>query len=197
MLPQEAPKLGLREGFPEEVALALGLSTFCDAPDPDPWASSPEPGAADCPAGGRAGPGADPTVPAHRLLLLLQSCASYLETLSAEQTVPPAKAVGPCMSVGLTVRRFWNSLLKLAMLYQQMLSQVGQPPPPQRWSPSHPAAQHRPRGHVWAPGPCGTLGKTPPPLSLSLFACTMGVTRSPPLRALLGDGVPLSTIAKG
>ncbi|XP_014302631.1 coiled-coil domain-containing protein 157 isoform X1 [Myotis lucifugus] len=58
-----------------------------------------------------------------RLLLLLQSCASYLETLSSEQTVPPARAVGPCMSVGLTVRRFWNSLLKLGMLYQQMLPQ--------------------------------------------------------------------------
>ncbi|XP_015418319.1 PREDICTED: coiled-coil domain-containing protein 157 [Myotis davidii] len=57
------------------------------------------------------------------LLLLLQSCASYLETLSSEQTVPPARAVGPCMSVGLTVRLFWNSLLKLGMLYQQMLSQ--------------------------------------------------------------------------
>ncbi|XP_054450430.1 coiled-coil domain-containing protein 157 [Pteronotus mesoamericanus] len=55
-----------------------------------------------------------------RLLLLLQSCANYLENLSSEQTVPPARAVGPCMSVGLTVRRFWNSLLKLGMLYQQM-----------------------------------------------------------------------------
>uniref|UniRef100_A0A8I3S104 Coiled-coil domain containing 157 n=1 Tax=Canis lupus familiaris TaxID=9615 RepID=A0A8I3S104_CANLF len=54
-----------------------------------------------------------------RLLLLLQSCASYLENLGLEQTVPPARAVGPCMSVGLTVRRFWNSLLKLGMIYQQ------------------------------------------------------------------------------
>ncbi|XP_016054061.1 PREDICTED: LOW QUALITY PROTEIN: coiled-coil domain-containing protein 157 [Miniopterus natalensis] len=58
-----------------------------------------------------------------RLLLLLQSCASYLENLSSEQTVPPARAVGPCMSVGLTVRHFWNSLLKLGMLYQQTLPQ--------------------------------------------------------------------------
>ncbi|EPY81094.1 coiled-coil domain-containing protein 157-like protein [Camelus ferus] len=54
-----------------------------------------------------------------RLLLLLQSCASYLENLSLEQTVPPARAVGPCMSVGLTVQRFWNSLLRLGMLNQQ------------------------------------------------------------------------------
>ncbi|XP_043761726.1 coiled-coil domain-containing protein 157 [Cervus elaphus] len=54
-----------------------------------------------------------------RLLLLLQSCASYLENLTLEQIVPPARATGPCMSVGLTVRRFWNSLLRLGMLSQQ------------------------------------------------------------------------------
>nr|KAF6464325.1 coiled-coil domain containing 157 [Rousettus aegyptiacus] len=38
-----------------------------------------------------------------RLLLLLQSCARYLENLGAEQTVPSARAAGPCMSVGLTL----------------------------------------------------------------------------------------------
>ncbi|XP_044785891.2 coiled-coil domain-containing protein 157 isoform X1 [Bubalus bubalis] len=54
-----------------------------------------------------------------RLLLLLQSCASYLENLTLEQIVPPARAAGPCMSVGLTVRRFWNSLLRLGRLSQQ------------------------------------------------------------------------------
>uniref|UniRef100_A0A2K6F8P0 Coiled-coil domain containing 157 n=1 Tax=Propithecus coquereli TaxID=379532 RepID=A0A2K6F8P0_PROCO len=58
-----------------------------------------------------------------RLLLLLQSCASYLETLGSEQMMPPTQAVGPCMSVGLTVRRFWNSLLRLGMLYQQAAPQ--------------------------------------------------------------------------
>lgn len=73
---------------------------------------------------------ADPAISAHRLLLLLQSCASYLENLGLEQTVPPARAVGPCMSVGLTVRRFWNSLLKLGMIYQQASPQVS-------WLPSH------------------------------------------------------------
>ncbi|KAM5237658.1 coiled-coil domain-containing protein 157-like [Ctenodactylus gundi] len=57
------------------------------------------------------------------LLLLLQSCASYLENLDSEQTMPSARATGPCMSVGLTVRRFWNSLLRLGMLYQQEASQ--------------------------------------------------------------------------
>ncbi|GAB1295746.1 Coiled-coil domain-containing protein 157 [Apodemus speciosus] len=54
-----------------------------------------------------------------RLLLLLQSCASYVEHLSLEQMLPPARAAGPCMSVGLTVRRFWSSLLRLGLLYQQ------------------------------------------------------------------------------
>lgn len=29
------------------------------------------------------------------------------------------------MSVGLTVRRFWNNLLRLGMLYQQAVPQVG------------------------------------------------------------------------
>ncbi|XP_057602195.1 coiled-coil domain-containing protein 157 [Hippopotamus amphibius kiboko] len=58
-----------------------------------------------------------------RLLLLLQSCASYLENLGSEQVVPPARAVGPCMSVGLTVRRFWSSLLRLGVLLQQAAPQ--------------------------------------------------------------------------
>ncbi|KAM9622189.1 coiled-coil domain-containing protein 157 isoform 1-T1 [Trichechus inunguis] len=58
-----------------------------------------------------------------RLLLLLQSCASYLENLGSEQMMPPAQAMGPCMSVGLTVRRFWNSLLRVGMLYQQVAPQ--------------------------------------------------------------------------
>lgn len=58
-----------------------------------------------------------------RLLLLLQSCASYLENLSVEQMMPPARAAGPCMSVGLTVRRFWSNLLRLGLLYQQAVPQ--------------------------------------------------------------------------
>ncbi|XP_077016692.1 coiled-coil domain-containing protein 157 isoform X2 [Tamandua tetradactyla] len=37
--------------------------------------------------------------------------------------MPPAQTMGPCMSVGLTVRCFWNSLLKLGMLYQQAAPQ--------------------------------------------------------------------------
>lgn len=50
---------------------------------------------------------------------------SYLENLGSEQMMPPARATGPCMSVGLTVRRFWDSLLKLGTLHQQPLPQVG------------------------------------------------------------------------
>lgn len=42
--------------------------------------------------------------------------------------MPPTRAVGPCMSVGLTVRRFWNSLLRLGVIYQQAAPQVGQSP---------------------------------------------------------------------
>ncbi|XP_032112760.1 coiled-coil domain-containing protein 157 isoform X2 [Sapajus apella] len=60
-----------------------------------------------------------------RLLLLLQSCMSYLENLGSEQMMPPTRAAGPCMSVGLTVRRFWDSLLRLGMLHQQALPQKG------------------------------------------------------------------------
>ncbi|XP_059974374.1 coiled-coil domain-containing protein 157 isoform X2 [Mesoplodon densirostris] len=58
-----------------------------------------------------------------RLLLLLRSCASYLENLGLEQTVPPTRAARPCMSVGLTVRHFWNSLLRLVMLIRQVAPQ--------------------------------------------------------------------------
>lgn len=72
---------------------------------------------------------AHPSNSAHRLLLLLQSCACYLENLTLEQMMPPARAAGPCMSVGLTVRRFWSNLLRLGMLYQQAIPQVGLPFP--------------------------------------------------------------------
>ncbi|XP_010602082.1 coiled-coil domain-containing protein 157 isoform X2 [Fukomys damarensis] len=58
-----------------------------------------------------------------RLLLLLQSCASYLQNLGSEQMTPPSQTAGPCMSVGLTARRFWNSLLRLGMLCQQTAPQ--------------------------------------------------------------------------
>lgn len=72
---------------------------------------------------------AHPSNSAHRLLLLLQSCASYVENLSLEQMMSPARAAGPCMSVGLTVRRFWSNLLRLGLLYQQAVPQVGHPGP--------------------------------------------------------------------
>ncbi|XP_062446088.1 coiled-coil domain-containing protein 157 isoform X2 [Rhea pennata] len=56
-----------------------------------------------------------------RLLLLLQSFTSYAENLFSEKAIPPVRPVGPCMSVGLTVRKYWNSMLKLGALYQQLL----------------------------------------------------------------------------
>ncbi|NWH52414.1 CC157 protein, partial [Fregata magnificens] len=58
-----------------------------------------------------------------RLLLLLQSFTGYAENLLSERAVPPARAVGPCMSAGLTVRRYWCSMLKLGAFYQQLLAE--------------------------------------------------------------------------
>ncbi|NXK55863.1 CC157 protein, partial [Chauna torquata] len=58
-----------------------------------------------------------------RLLLLLQSFTGYAENLLSEQAVPPARAVGPCMSAGLTVRRYWHSMLQLGAFYQQLLTE--------------------------------------------------------------------------
>ncbi|NXW16859.1 CC157 protein, partial [Circaetus pectoralis] len=58
-----------------------------------------------------------------RLLLLLQSFTGYAENLLSKQAVPPAQTVGPCMSAGLTVRRYWCSMLKLGAFYQQLLAE--------------------------------------------------------------------------
>ncbi|NXL45275.1 CC157 protein, partial [Podilymbus podiceps] len=58
-----------------------------------------------------------------RLLLLLQSFTGYAENLLSKQAVPPAQAVGPCMSAGLTVRRYWSSMLKLGTFYQRLLAE--------------------------------------------------------------------------
>ncbi|XP_010003152.1 PREDICTED: coiled-coil domain-containing protein 157 [Chaetura pelagica] len=58
-----------------------------------------------------------------RLLLLLQSFTGYAENLLSQQAVPPPRAVGPWMSVGLTARRAWASLLRLGALYHQLLNQ--------------------------------------------------------------------------
>ncbi|NXH76638.1 CC157 protein, partial [Hydrobates tethys] len=58
-----------------------------------------------------------------RLLLLLQSFTSYAENLLSERAIPPAQAVGPCMSAGLTARRYWCSMLKLGAFYQQLLAE--------------------------------------------------------------------------
>ncbi|XP_007437748.1 coiled-coil domain-containing protein 157 isoform X1 [Python bivittatus] len=55
-----------------------------------------------------------------RLLLLLQSFTGYTEGLISKEAVPPSRAVGPSMSVGLAVRKSWNSMLKLGALYQQL-----------------------------------------------------------------------------
>ncbi|KFQ79523.1 Coiled-coil domain-containing protein 157, partial [Phoenicopterus ruber ruber] len=58
-----------------------------------------------------------------RLLLLLQSFTGYAENLLSERAVPPAQAVGPCMSAGLTARRDWCSMLKLGAFHQRLLAE--------------------------------------------------------------------------
>ncbi|XP_021268342.1 coiled-coil domain-containing protein 157 isoform X2 [Numida meleagris] len=58
-----------------------------------------------------------------RLLLLLQSFTGYAENLLSERAVPPVEAVGPCMSAGLTVRRYWHKMLRLGACYQQLLTE--------------------------------------------------------------------------
>ncbi|KAM9626195.1 coiled-coil domain-containing protein 157 isoform 2-T2 [Morphnus guianensis] len=58
-----------------------------------------------------------------RLLLLLQSFTGYAENLLSKQAVPAAQTVGPCMSAGLTVRRYWRSMLKLGAFCQQLLAE--------------------------------------------------------------------------
>lgn len=92
-----------------------------------------------------------PSNSAHRLLLLLQSCASYVENLSLEQMMPPARAAGPCMSVGLTVRRFWSNLLRLGLLYQQAGPQVRRPGPHTRYNSSVLPCQHMHPILCWLP----------------------------------------------
>ncbi|NXW58565.1 CC157 protein, partial [Eurystomus gularis] len=62
-----------------------------------------------------------------RLLLLLQSFTAYANNLVSEQAVPPAQAVGPSMSAGLTARRYWSSMLKLGAFYQKLLAEKKKP----------------------------------------------------------------------
>ncbi|KGL79627.1 Coiled-coil domain-containing protein 157, partial [Tinamus guttatus] len=58
-----------------------------------------------------------------RLLLLLQSFTGYVENLLSEKGIPAVQPVGPCMSAGLTVRKFWSSMLRLGALCQQLLTE--------------------------------------------------------------------------
>ncbi|XP_067911035.1 coiled-coil domain-containing protein 157 isoform X2 [Heterodontus francisci] len=54
-----------------------------------------------------------------QLVLLLQSLTHYVDILTKEQSIPISKSVGPSMSVGLVVKKYWNSMLKLGTLHQQ------------------------------------------------------------------------------
>ncbi|XP_030074150.1 coiled-coil domain-containing protein 157 isoform X2 [Microcaecilia unicolor] len=58
-----------------------------------------------------------------RLLLLLQSFTGYMEILTSKHGIPASRLMGPSMSIGLTVRKYWNSLMKLGSLYQKVSSE--------------------------------------------------------------------------
>ncbi|XP_016288036.1 coiled-coil domain-containing protein 157 isoform X2 [Monodelphis domestica] len=58
-----------------------------------------------------------------RLLLLLQSFTSYTDNITSNEMVPIPREVGPCMSVGLTVRKYWTSMLRLGELYRQSVTE--------------------------------------------------------------------------
>ncbi|XP_053558181.1 coiled-coil domain-containing protein 157 isoform X2 [Bombina bombina] len=59
-----------------------------------------------------------------RLLLLLQSFTGYTELISSEGAIPQNRPLGPSMSIGLAVRKYWNHMLKLGSAFQQMKSSV-------------------------------------------------------------------------
>ncbi|XP_073410919.1 coiled-coil domain-containing protein 157 isoform X2 [Dendrobates tinctorius] len=54
-----------------------------------------------------------------RLLLLLQSFEVYTELVRSDGSFTPTQDPGPSMSIGLTVRKYWNNMLKLGTLYQK------------------------------------------------------------------------------
>nr|XP_033811592.1 coiled-coil domain-containing protein 157 isoform X5 [Geotrypetes seraphini] len=58
-----------------------------------------------------------------RLLLLLQSFTGYMEIVTSKHGVPASKLMGPSMSIGLAVRKYWNNLMKLGSLYQKVSSE--------------------------------------------------------------------------
>lgn len=84
-----------------------------------------------------------------RLLLLLQSFTGYAENLLSERAVPPAEAVGPCMSAGLTVRRYWHSMLRLGACYQQLQTEVGHTGCAGTWSQAQGSQQWLSTHTVW------------------------------------------------
>ncbi|KAJ7422680.1 Coiled-coil domain-containing protein 157 [Pitangus sulphuratus] len=67
------------------------------------------------------------------------------------RAVPPARGTGPCMSAGLTARRFWSTMLRLGAFCQQLQhqdkdcrkevpTQQSPPPSPGSWGSSQPRA---------------------------------------------------------
>ncbi|XP_040207968.1 coiled-coil domain-containing protein 157 isoform X2 [Rana temporaria] len=54
-----------------------------------------------------------------RLLLLLQSFDIYTELINNEGRFTPTRSPGPSMSIGLTVRKYWSSVVKLGSVFQK------------------------------------------------------------------------------
>ncbi|KAM8960671.1 coiled-coil domain-containing protein 157 [Pelodytes ibericus] len=57
-----------------------------------------------------------------RLLLILQSFNIYTDLISSTGGLPPVRDQGSSMSIGLAVRKYWNSMLKLGTVHQQSKS---------------------------------------------------------------------------
>ncbi|KAH0625516.1 hypothetical protein JD844_015060 [Phrynosoma platyrhinos] len=64
-----------------------------------------------------------PLLDRYGLLLLLQSFTEYAGNLISEEVTPPSTATGPSMSVGLAVRKYWESMVKVGALYQQLANE--------------------------------------------------------------------------
>ena len=63
-----------------------------------------------------------------RTVLLLQGFTRYMETLLAgSQGRPPTAShvTGAQMSIGLVVKKFWNKMMQLYNLFQQLQTEVG------------------------------------------------------------------------
>ncbi|NWU82559.1 CC157 protein, partial [Onychorhynchus coronatus] len=128
-----------------------------------------------------------------RLLLLLQSFTGYAEMVLCGCAVPPARGPGPCMSAGLTARRFWSTMLRLGDFCQQLQHQVGHLESPPRDLDRGPSLGHPDKDcrkeiptHQCPPYSPGSLGSSQPRAGPSLAQGTCSVPTQTP-RCPLGS----------